>query len=55
MGTSRSKAADAALWAACAAGAAVPWVWVPGLRDAWALPKCLAAGACALAGAAAWA
>lgn len=55
MGTSRSRASDAALWAACAAGAAVPWAWAPGLRDAWALPKTLAAAVCALAGAAAWA
>lgn len=57
MGTSPSKgrAADAALWAACAAAAAVPWAWAPGLRDAWALPKCLAAAACAWAGLAAWA
>ncbi|TBR24376.1 O-antigen ligase family protein [bacterium] len=55
MGTSRSRFADGPLWAASAAALLVPWTLAPGLRDAWVLPKCAAAAACAAAGLAAWA
>lgn len=51
----RVGAADAPLWAACAAAALVPWTIAPGLRDAWTLPKCAVAAALASVGAAGWA
>lgn len=55
MGIFRFKASERPLWAACAAAVLVPWTLGPGLRDAWVLPKCAAAGAFAAWGLAAWA